>query len=342
MIRGRCWTGAALAALLLLSATLVRAQEDATTAPGEGVWATYDFVPGATVLFATDYEEVPIGRFPADQLEYVRGSAQVVEKEGQRVLEFTDDTRFRVTLPDPLPDDFTLELDARTAAPNRRINVYFAPQEGSIGRYEHQYLSVWRNAGIELKGQSVSSTDSYSEISEGLVPVRLRAEGPYVIVYLDALRAANVPVARIPRTSTIDFEVAASRSQPAYLGKIVIASGAAGPEALAETGAFTTRGIAFAEGGDALLPVSTVALEQIRQALEDAPDLTVEVEDHTVEDAELSRARAESVVAYLVEHGISADRMIGVGRGSSEPVADAATPAGRVESRRVVIRAVAD
>jgi outer membrane protein OmpA-like peptidoglycan-associated protein len=44
------------------------------------------------------------------------------------------------------------------------------------------------------------------------------------------------------------------------------------------------------------------------------------------------------VVAWLSGRGIDGARLTAVGRGESEPVADNATPDGRQENRRVVIR----
>jgi outer membrane protein OmpA-like peptidoglycan-associated protein len=220
-----------------------------------------------------------------------------------------------------------------------RINVFFVPRDGPIGRYEHPYVSVWRDAGIALKGRSVSSTDSYLEIVERMVPVRYRMEGEYAILYLDAVRAANMPSASIPRSTTIEFEVDANRNRPAYLGEIVVASGGGFVEqALAESGSFTTRGIVFTEGGDALRPESTAVLERIRRLLESSPDLAIVIEDHTVDDLELSERRANAIARYLLESGIVAERVTAVGKAGTEAIADATTPSGRLENRRVQIR----
>jgi len=43
-------------------------------------------------------------------------------------------------------------------------------------------------------------------------------------------------------------------------------------------------------------------------------------------------------VAYLVEHGIAANRLEASGKGETAPIGDNATPAGRQQNRRVVIR----
>jgi outer membrane protein OmpA-like peptidoglycan-associated protein len=53
---------------------------------------------------------------------------------------------------------------------------------------------------------------------------------------------------------------------------------------------------------------------------------------------ELSERRAQSVVQYLVSHGVDAQRPQAVGRGESDAVADNETPEGRQQNRRVVIK----
>ena len=74
------------------------------------------------------------------------------------------------------------------------------------------------------------------------------------------------------------------------------------------------------------------------------PDLRLGIEGHTdatgddAHNADLSVRRARSVVAYLVEHGIAANRLEASGKGETAPIGDNATPAGRQQNRRVVIR----
>jgi outer membrane protein OmpA-like peptidoglycan-associated protein len=48
------------------------------------------------------------------------------------------------------------------------------------------------------------------------------------------------------------------------------------------------------------------------------------------------------VVAYLVKHGIAADRLTARGFGQDHPIADNATPEGRAQNRRVVFTVLGD
>jgi OOP family OmpA-OmpF porin len=76
-------------------------------------------------------------------------------------------------------------------------------------------------------------------------------------------------------------------------------------------------------------------------ALEKHPDKKVSVEGYTCNigteayNQRLSEKRAEAVKAYMVEKGISADRLSTVGYGEANPVADNATRQGREMNRRV-------
>ena len=71
------------------------------------------------------------------------------------------------------------------------------------------------------------------------------------------------------------------------------------------------------------------------------PDLNLRVEGHTDStgtaafNMTLSQKRADSVLAFLGESGIDADRMKAVGYGVERPIADNTTAEGRARNRRV-------
>jgi len=316
--------------------------------PGTGVWRNYDFVPGSEVWFALDLEDEPVGRFPASQLEYLEGNAQVVELDGERVLEFTSTTTFYVNLPGPLPEDYTVEFRSRTGAPNMSTIVAFDPlKKDRVGyrAYDRHYLNVWRGGGIARRGSMVSSTDNQWRIAEELVPIRFQVDDSYAIMYMGTDRVANLPNADFGRSNVIEFEVRANASRPSYLADLVVAVGLDDLyRSLSETGEWTTRGILFDVDSDALRPESTPVLQEIRRTLERHGDLSIVIEGHTdsmgddAHNQDLSERRARAVVDYLVGNGIDASRLTAVGKGESEPVSDNATPEGRQSNRRVVVR----
>ena len=74
-----------------------------------------------------------------------------------------------------------------------------------------------------------------------------------------------------------------------------------------------------------LRPESKEALDQLVKLLEENPNVTIELSAHTdyrgsaEYNKRLSQRRAESVIRYLIEHGIAADRLTPVGYGKERP-----------------------
>ena len=74
-----------------------------------------------------------------------------------------------------------------------------------------------------------------------------------------------------------------------------------------------------------LRPESTEALDNLIALLNENPNVTIELSAHTdnrgsdTYNERLSQRRAESVVNYLIEHGIAADRLSPVGYGEKKP-----------------------
>lgn len=100
--------------------------------------------------------------------------------------------------------------------------------------------------------------------------------------------------------------------------------------------------IKFRTDSAEILPESDGVLYEVRDTLYEHPEIRrVRVEGHT--DAtgdpgynkELSQRRAESVSAWLVQHGVDADRLSSVGMGQERPIDTNATEQGRHNNRRV-------
>jgi peptidoglycan-associated lipoprotein len=74
-----------------------------------------------------------------------------------------------------------------------------------------------------------------------------------------------------------------------------------------------------------LRPESMVALDKLVETLNDNPNITIELMSHTdsrgsdADNLVLSQKRAQSVVDYLIQKGIAADRLQAKGYGESEP-----------------------
>lgn len=109
----------------------------------------------------------------------------------------------------------------------------------------------------------------------------------------------------------------------------------------------TVRLLVFFDTGESNLEKESINdLNRAVAFLEANPDVRVEVAGHTDNTGdeganfELSAERARSVKSFLVGNRINADRIKAVGYGSSQPVADNGTDAGRAMNRRVELRVV--
>ncbi|NLI99627.1 MAG: OmpA family protein [Bacteroidales bacterium] len=102
-------------------------------------------------------------------------------------------------------------------------------------------------------------------------------------------------------------------------------------------------GILFATNSSTLNTASRASLDKFATSLLNNPDTDVKIYGHTDSTGSdainnpLSERRAESVYNYLVSKGIPGLRMESQGYGSTQPVADNSTAAGRSENRRVEV-----
>jgi OOP family OmpA-OmpF porin len=105
------------------------------------------------------------------------------------------------------------------------------------------------------------------------------------------------------------------------------------------------QGVNFATGSAEIVGDSSFVLNYAVDTLKKYPNVVIEVRGHTDStgsralNMRLSQKRAESVMAYLQEHGAT-NKMTAKGYGPDHPIADNKTPDGRLENRRVVLRIV--
>jgi len=103
------------------------------------------------------------------------------------------------------------------------------------------------------------------------------------------------------------------------------------------------QSIYFSSNSAKLAAAATVSLNKIVKVMKDNPELKIKIEgntDNVEKNADnLSEGRANAVKTYLVSKGISADRIEVEGAGSTMPIGDNNTTAGRTKNRRVEIKA---
>ncbi|MEM6514091.1 MAG: OmpA family protein [Pseudomonadota bacterium] len=106
------------------------------------------------------------------------------------------------------------------------------------------------------------------------------------------------------------------------------------------------KGVNFETNSDRLLPDGNGVLSDAAATLRRYPDLVVEVAGYTdgAGNADynqgLSERRATTVYNFLVNAGVSADKLSVRGYGEENPIADNATAEGRAINRRVELRLI--
>lgn len=106
------------------------------------------------------------------------------------------------------------------------------------------------------------------------------------------------------------------------------------------------RGVNFDFDKSDIRPDSRPVLDQAAEVLRQSPNVRISVEGHTdavgseVYNEKLSVRRAEAVFRYLVNHGVTPERMEVTGYGQARPVADNDSESGRAQNRRVELHVV--
>lgn len=337
---------------MMIGSSPIFAQAPTPGAPGNSVWANYDFVPGHRVMAFHDFEDAYVGNFP-DRITYLKGDMEVVElADGNKVLRTKNEGRFTVPLGEALPERFTVEF--RVKATDKRSHVMmYAPSDKSVGRSPGNMLAAMvdpQGAGLTVgkyaDGPKATQPLGDMALVENWVDVRIAVDKGYWKMYVDEKRVSNIPRADFPREDGFAFKLSVYPYDDGdvYIDEIRIAEGGRSIlyDELANNGSVITQGILFDLNSATLRPESTPTLMDIARMLRDHDDLRLRIEGHTDNTGDdainqpLSQQRAESVLNWLVDtQGIAKDRLEAKGIGAASPVAPNETPEGRQENRRV-------
>jgi outer membrane protein OmpA-like peptidoglycan-associated protein len=102
-----------------------------------------------------------------------------------------------------------------------------------------------------------------------------------------------------------------------------------------------TQQIHFETNKDKIRPESYPVLDAVADVLSKNPKITLEVQGHTdnkgapAYNKDLSNRRAQSVMKYLIAHGVSDARLTAMGYGLERPLVDNGSAANRTLNRRV-------
>ncbi len=334
---GNAMTGSDSAAAIAAANGGAGAAATAQVKPGQGAWANYDFVPGDKPIFVDDFSKDNVGDFPR-RFEFRSGNMEIVEWQGQRWLRSGGHDVFGITLPETLPERFTMEFDLTGSGNGMEIN--FTNEQPASG----PHLAINAHSAYLIADPIRGEGQLTVNTSEAPVKIRISVDGKYLKLYANEHRALNVPNANLGRSNHIYINMNGwSPEDPRMIANIrIFAGGKKLYDAIAEKGRVATQGIFFATGSADLAPESTPTLKEIGQMLNEHADLSLTIEGHTdnVGSAEanqtLSEKRAAAVKAYIVStFGIAESRLDSKGLGASKPAASNDTPEGRQQNRRV-------
>jgi OOP family OmpA-OmpF porin len=321
------------------------------------VWDNYDFVPGNKVIFYTDFSEDKVGNF-ARGLKYKSGPAEVVDRDGVKVLRVTGPSEFLIPMGRKLPQRFTLEMDI--LAPLPRDGEHDVHQMltfeggGETDRGAQSASVVWMTSSAWIAGGGQFSPKSNVEVPAAMRPLlrgtvahlRVLMDSAYFKMYVNERRLYNIPELAFKRDSVIRVNVNASDQETVYFTSFRVAESETDVlyDALAAKGRWVTQGILFATGKSEIQPESRPVLKEIASTLKQHSDLKILIEGHTdnvgspASNLALSDARAAAVKAALAaDYGVDAARITTKGLGDTKPSVPNATAVGRAQNRRVEI-----
>lgn len=278
-------------------------------------FSKYDFVPGDSVLYATDFDGEAVGELPTGWNS--NGSSVIVTLDGipgqwlrmaQRTVVLTDNEK-------PFGPDFTVEFDMvlqfdfkgwlppsfqfgllASGSESPASNKLLSEQKGDKSFYVE--VSPMADAGnIALESyekhirhfhvtptKNLSVGQWYGKVSR----VAIQGQKERLRVWVDGQKLYDVPKG-IPKGSEFNQLFFRLTSSPyndeqigVYFGNIKIARGL--PDTrhkLLEEGSFSTTGILFDTGSATVKPESAGVLKAIAAVLAQHPEIRVRVVGHT-------------------------------------------------------------
>ena len=111
-------------------------------------------------------------------------------------------------------------------------------------------------------------------------------------------------------------------------------------------GRVVLRGVSFDRGTATIDPNSYLILDDVVASLAGWPEVQIEIIGHTdnagdaAANIQIATQRAETVRNYLIVRGVAPQRLVAIGKGGSDPLADNATEQGRIINNRIEIRRI--
>ncbi len=324
-------------------------------------YSKYDFIAGEKVLYATDFDRVDVGDFPADWNSNASGEIVKVDNKTEKWLSLNKNGSYIPEAIKKLDDNFTLEFDA-----------------GLIGNPSNNYSGFGINFNTEVdKLMEIQfAKGSYLYLHPGAAEASFKIDainGTSIIENSVSManwndnnnRFAHISIWRqkgrlrlyVNDNKLLDLPRFFAETQPysfaffrnffndcqLLVANIKYAIGA--PDTrnkLLTEGKFSTTGILFDVNSDQIKSESFGVLKEIATVLKENEAIDIKIVGHTDSDGDdaknlqLSIKRAEAVKKMLATtFEIASTRLSTDGRGETMPVDSNTTAQGKANNRRV-------
>ncbi|NNC70934.1 MAG: OmpA family protein [Flavobacteriaceae bacterium] len=330
------------------------------------VYSKFDFVPGDKLLFFDDFSNDFIGDFPSKWNTNGGGELVTLGDSQEKWLELISGYGVYFIPDTPtLPEEYTIEFDLMTVGLDRRtsstakLRIDLSDddkfKEGDNFVQAHLPFCQYSAIGITMENRINRKREIYSTVKADLREEVLNR--PHISIAVNKQRfrlwvnqEKHIDIPRIAPQgallNTLKFNLNgfADGKERIFITNLKVAEGGVDlRRQLINNGKFSTNGILFDSGSANIQPQSYGIIRQISQALQQVPDMKLNIIGHTDSDGSdeanmtLSKKRADAVRNALVTvYNISGDRLQTEGKGESDPVGDNTTADGKAQNRRVV------
>ncbi|MDN5202371.1 OmpA family protein [Fulvivirgaceae bacterium BMA10] len=333
---------------------------DEGTSENFEVYSKFDFVPGEEILLFDDFSLDNIGDFPAKW--NTNGSGELVLIGDQKWFMLIGKSTYIPELTNSLPKDYTVEFDMLTngidhkTSSQAKLEIWLqdnnsferainsAKVEIPLAQYTSAGFVVENSVNGKREIRNNIGKDVRSDILEN-THISIAVNGKRIRMWVNENKVVDVP--RLVPDKIVSFKLyprgLRDDQDQIFITNLKIAKGGLDLRSkLLNEGKFSTTGILFNSGSDQIKPESYGVLKQIATALQQEPEINLNIIGHTDADGNeednltLSQLRATSVKNILVsEFGIEADRLQTEGKGESEPIDNNTSAEGKANNRRV-------
>lgn len=359
--------------LSLLFATLffyqIQAQQTGSLEEGSTGDEETGFVAGSRIIFSDNFSKDAIGDFPAKWNSTKSGQVKKLRGFDEKFLKISEGSVVNPQLTKPLPENFTVSFDLIVPddVPVRMASFGFGikpfvisnlltPKDGIVFSFHSQRSGIADGLKFGTKYNSdnkpaLKSLDFKTPLNT-VIKCAFSVNKSRIRFYVNGKKMVDMPTSFNPAFGKSFFFCpsvhgsADSKLNYFYISNLVIAEAGIDKRSqvlkdLMENGRASTTAIQFAANSDVITEGSREIIQQFADALNENPELNLQIIGHTDSDGNdaknliLSKKRANAVKIRLVSLGIKSTRLTTDGKGASQPDADNNTAAGKAKNRRV-------